>query len=319
MKFNNTLKISIFNSIELEYKTINLLKQLLLFAKFLRASRILLLKLIKAKKKNIELLQKLNLVLETEICVITEKSKELDVFSNLENIIKFINNNSIQKFDDIIKILLAEKKEILKFYNSINTEVSVNNEFAEILEKLIKSTQFQKNKISEFVLLYKSEREKIDQQKNIIIFDLDGTIVNNDIQSYSNPKSILLRPNAREILEKLSKKYILCIFSKSTIDYIKYTIEHCKLDDLFFFYFDYTFTTNNSVKDLTHLIKRIHLPNYMIYKMIILDDSFKIKPENNFIKVPVFTGEKRDNFFNENLIKTIAEKFEKLNANLWKN
>ncbi len=232
----------------------------------------------------------------------------------LESNFKLVESTQIKNIDQLIKFAIAEENKTIEFYRKLKEKFKGYNAIQEILAELIKNEELHKVTIAEITIEYQEKIQKLKSKKKILVFDLDGTLVNPD---YTDENvSAYLRPNTTEFLAGLKQNYILCIFSRSDIDYIYHTVKSCGISEYFDYYFDNSFTLYDK-KNLQYIVKRLSLPEYILSKIIVIDDNYTVIPSENLIKIHSYTGDKNDKLFvNGNLVKLIESRFEKLEMEL---
>jgi len=225
---------------------------------------------------------------------------------------KFVpKKKKIENFSDLINCAIELENKTIEYYSKMRDNFLGYNAVTDILDDLIQNEKQHKINIAEIAVKYKQEENYIHNLKNIIMFDLDGTLVSS---SYDFENTVYLRPYTKELLQKLSEKYLLCIFSRSDYDYIEYTLKISDIRKYFFFIFDANFI-NDGLKSINFIVNKSGLPKFMIKKIIFIDDNHKVYPQKNLIKIYKFTGDKKDTLFlPERFISIIEEKFKSLST-----
>ncbi len=161
--------------------------------------------------------------------------------------------------------------------------------------------------------------------KNIIVFDLDGTLIQSDqfveLTDYDFTVSyywddqfapdgvgVKVRPGAEQLLGMLMKNYQLALFTHSFPNYIEEVISKAGLGK----YFMHTFNNHdeiNSRKDLRTVLEKFGLdPQENMDKIVIIDDNQWCLQERNLLLINTYNGGP-DNLFNDDFLVTIDSWF----------
>jgi TFIIF-interacting CTD phosphatase-like protein len=143
-----------------------------------------------------------------------------------------------------------------------------------------------------------------ESEKDILIFDLDGTLIYSEI-SNEDPKNndefvvicdngdrylVKIRPGAKHIITESSKKYKLAVWTASDADYAKPIVSHL-FGNL---QLEFVYTRKNCSVDIVNGIKFIVKPlsllkQYNQDKLLIIDDN-PITYRHNYINaIPINT------------------------------
>ncbi len=164
------------------------------------------------------------------------------------------------------------------------------------------------------------------KKNKIITFDLDGTLIQSsqfmNIPDYDFTVSVYwhlgkspegvkvkVRPGAVELLQKLSQKYIITIFSHSFEDYIIEVLEKMQVLKIISAIFSNE-DENAFGKDLRLVLKKLGFNS--LSDIIIIDDNSWTSFTDNLLLIPAYRGLPKDELFNEQFIKKIEDKFESI-------
>ncbi|MCP4130663.1 MAG: HAD family hydrolase [bacterium] len=165
-----------------------------------------------------------------------------------------------------------------------------------------------------------------NQKQKIIVFDLDGTLIQSDqfvpipdwdfsINRYWDETpgtvTVKVRPNVESILRQLSNYYFLALFTHSFPLYIAEVLKKSNLDE----YFEAVFSNHDEInggKDLTVVLDHFGFdPEKDLKQIIIIDDHSWCNQENNVLLVNSYQGGE-DSLYNKSFIKKIENKFKTL-------
>lgn len=238
-----------------------------------------------------------------------QSTNSLAIFHEAEHFVS--NNHKIKSFQDLIKFALKQENLIIEFYEKILQKLKGYNAAKDIIDDLIKKENSHKTFIASLAVERKYNQNYIDNIKNIILFDLDGTLINASLEI--KPADVFLRPHSIELLDILYKKYLLCIYSRADHEYIGQTLKICGIEKYFYYCFDDNYS-NDGIKNISTIFNKLSLPKFLLKKIILIDDSHTARPEANVLKIYKFTGAASDSLFApSSFIPLIENKFKSLN------
>jgi len=205
-------------------------------------------------------------------------------------------------FYSLVSYAVTEEKKTIEFYEKLKKHLRDFNIGLDIIDSLILSEREHLLKLSEIIIAIKAEQQKIETYKDIILFDLDGVLISENIEISKTQ----LRPNTISFIENLKSDFAICIFSKNDYSYIDAVLKFHNIRHLFNFIFDNKYLLDDK-KDLRKLLAQINLPDLILKKMVLIDDSFSAAPQENVIRVYSFDGDKKDNLFNQNFKELIVK------------
>ena len=276
----------------------------------LRELRKVLYTLAAEEKKHIDYLKHIfNNIFKSAVYQLDDLAKHILI---LESNSKTFELPSVKNIAELAKFAIAEENKTVQFYRSLKDKFNGYNAVREILYELIKNEEEHKITIAKIIIEYQGKIQRFNFIKKILMFDLDGTLVNSEHNGKIS--EYYLRPNAANFLSAMKKKYLLCLFSRSDFKYIRHTAQICGISEYFEYYFDRDFLVDGK-KKINHLIKRFNLPDFMSRKIIVIEDNYTVTPIENMIKIHSYTGDKNDKLFlTDSLEKLIESGFEKLEA-----
>lgn len=301
----NCLIKLIHTAIGLEKKSIEFYSKNLEFTSDYKV-RLFLSQLIEQEKRHLEKIK------EVFAYIFPEKKNNEINYLVARNISEYYNPKSIKISDiqELVKYAVEEENITIKFYEEFKQSVKNKNydfKLLRIIDSLISEERDHLKVLAEITIETVSRAEKIINHRNIIFFDLDGTLI-----TYGKDNEPVLRPNLYYILDFLYREYVLCIYSKNYFNFIHDTLSKLNLQKYFCLYFDNSYTVDNC-KDLRYILNRINLPqDIFLKKMILIDDSFEVYPKKNHIKVIEFTGQYNDKLFADEFLDKIKQKFVEL-------
>ena len=165
-------------------------------------------------------------------------------------------------------------------------------------------------------------------KKNIIVFDLDGTLIQSDqfadlkdhdftISYYWDDQPapggvrVKLRPGVHQLLNRLAEEYHLTLFSHSFPHYIY--IEEVLSGGGLKKYFPHVFNNHDEINDKKNLrtvLERLHYnPERDLDKIIIIDDNQWCLQRENLLLIETYYGGS-DTLFDEQLYRRIENHFD---------